>query len=670
MKHRIARAALAAAVALGIASCDFRSPAPTASAVQQPFIAATTMPVDIGDPLYPPATVKPRPQPTNSNGVLADPVIVRNCQVTLPQTQNVPSKNDGRILYFCTEIADGEQVPESEKVLHPRTGRPYRRLHEGDFVKPNQLIAILDDEVAAAKKDVAKAAVDAAIAKKVAAEKIAVVANKEFQAQEQLKRSNATTDTDYRRALAQYESSVAEEAQAKGNLRKAEEEDKMAQVVLSEHEVRSTIPGMIKRFYRRPGESVKALEPVAEIQNLDMLRVEGLLDYQYLSALPTGRNLKVIVEPAPQFRAQQVLEGHLQPVRAVAVNKDPRKPLIVSGSDDKTVRVWDRNTKAQLANWVHGVPVRAVACTGPGAARNLCLTGADDGVPRLFDLDTLQPAWRDNDRPQPEFKGRHSAQITSVAFSPDGRFCATADAKDIFLWDVGTGELKYKFAPFHKGPITHIQFAPQCKLISEARDRSMAIWKLGQSGAMVEGQVEHRSNDVAVLGISADGTRVLFDSERALHVLTTEQRTEGVMPAPSEATQFTGFAIFSPDDRLVLAAGTGDNPLQLWKAPLPGGRASLIRRLAVPPGGQATCGAFAPDGTFAVTGTQDGRVLVWAMPSKAETDRELIATVTLSDPTIDTDRKSRIWAVLSKPVDVNLPAGDTVTLVIPPKETK
>ncbi len=153
-------------------------------------------------------------------------------------------------------------------------------------------------------------------------------------------------------------------------------------------------------------------------------------------------------------------------------------------------------------------------------------------------------------------------------------------------------------------------------------------------------------------------------------MLTTEQRTEGVMPAPSEATQFTGFAIFSPDDRLVLAAGTGDNPLQLWKAPLPGGRASLIRRLAVPPGGQATCGAFAPDGTFAVTGTQDGRVLVWAMPSKAETDRELIATVTLSDPTIDTDRKSRIWAVLSKPVDVNLPAGDTVTLVIPPKETK
>ena len=80
---------------------------------------------------------------------------------------------------------------------------------------------------------------------------------------------------------------------------------------------------------------------------------------------------------------------------------------------------------------------------------------------------------------------------------------------------------------------------------------------------------------------------MLFDQERELRVLTTDRKTEGVLPAPSEASQFVGFALFSPDDRLVLAAGTGDNPLQLWKAPQTGVRGYLIRRLALPPGGNA-----------------------------------------------------------------------------------
>lgn len=654
---------------LAVAACDFKGPAAIAQ-MPTPIPTTVTMPTDVGQSLYEPVMPKARPAPATTGGIVADPIVIKNCQVTLPQTQNVPSKNDGKILDFCTDLAPGETVADSEKVIHPRTGKVYRRLHEGDVVKPNQLIAILDDEVAAAKRDVAKAAKEAADAKKIAAQKLEVVALKEFQAQETLKKQNATTDTDYRRAQAQYDQSIAGVAEMIGNLRKAEEEDKMALVVLGEHEIRSTIPGMIKRFYRRPGESVKALEPVSEIQNLDSLRVEGLLDYQHLSAVPSDRNLRVIVEPAQHSRYVQELLGHLQPVRAVAVNKDKEKPLIVSGSDDKTVRVWDRITKVQKANWMHPAPVRAVACTAPTASTNLCLTGADDGVPRLYNLDTLKPAFKDGDRESPEFKSRHSAQIVSVAFAPNGKFCSTADAKEIYLWDVATGELKYKFAAFHKGPITYIQFTPQCKLISEARDRSMAIWKLGQTGAMVERSVDNRSNDVGVLGVNADGSRVLFDQERALHVLTVESKTEGVMPAPSEATQFTGFALFSPDDRLVLASGTGDSPLQLWKAPQPGVRGSLIQRLALPPGGQALCGAFAPDGTFAATGTQDCRVLVWSMPTKAETDREISATVSLRDPTIDTDRKARIWAVLSKPEGIELPAGDTVTLIIPPAGAK
>src|SRR5207248_7838439 len=117
--------------------------------------------------------------------------------------------------------------------------------------------------------------------------------------------------------------------------------------------------------------------------------------------------------------------------------------------------------------------------------------------------------------------------------------------------------------------------------------------------------------------------------------------------------------------RLVLTAGTGDMPLQLWKTPPPNGRGSLVRRLAVGAVSTPTCAAFAPDGSFAVTGTQDNRVLVWELPTKAELDQQITATLSFVDHSINAaERKARIWAELTNPA-VRLFEGDTVTLVIP-----
>src|SRR5262249_22169684 len=157
--------------------------------------------------------------------------------------------------------------------------------------------------------------------------------------------------------------------------------------------------------------------------------------------------------------------GHLQAVRAVAVSKDPRKPLIVSAGEDKTVRVWERPVRAQKGMFPHPLAVRAVACTPPAAADNLCLTGADDGVARLWDLDTLAS------KPIRELGSaseKNQGRIVAVAFAPDGKTCATADEREIILWDVTTGKLLYRFAVQHKAPITYIQFTPQSRLVSEA----------------------------------------------------------------------------------------------------------------------------------------------------------------------------------------------------------
>jgi WD40 repeat protein len=361
--------------------------------------------------------------------------------------------------------------------------------------------------------------------------------------------------------------------------------------------------------------------------------------------------------------------GHLQPVRAIAVTKDRAKPLIVSASEDRTVRIWDRS-EGQKAVLPHLTAVRAVACTPPTGEGNQVLSGADDGIARIWDLDNPEPA-----KSARELKGRHQSRIVSAAFAPDGKTCVTADEKEICLWDVASGDMKYRFPAHHRGQISYVQYTPQSKLLSVARDHSLCLWKLGEKGATPDKTIDYRSGDVSVLGASPDGQSVLFDQDRALHILSlddaTFQRTEGVLPAPSDASQFAAFALFSPDGHDILAGGTADNPLQLWKAPAPGVRAHLIRRLAVGPTSAPTCAAFAPDGSFAVTGTQDDKVMVWRIPPEAETKQALNGTLSFTSSAMDAaDRKVRIWADLPNTGNLKLLAGETVTLVIPPPEAK
>jgi WD40 repeat protein len=654
--------AFAGALVLGVSACDNIRPASSNGTKAVADTAPAAVPTDIGEPLYPPAPVKP--QPPAPARAKRDPIIVRQCQVTLQETQNVPSKNSGRLLEFCTEIQKGEVVPQDEIIPHPRTKERFRRLKEGDIIKAGALVGFLDDKLASANLAIEEAAQVANKAKLDAAGRLKEASNEEYQMYLTLWNKGAGSESDMRRSKAGYYKAQADEADAKGQLLKSEQEFNKARVVLEEHEVRSTIGGMVKRFYRKPGESIKELEPVAEVWNTDKVRVEGLLDPQNVyilnQAKTAGKTLKAIIETAPQVGQAQQRDGHLQAVRAVAVSKDSGRRLIVSASEDKTAKVWDR--QGQKGNLEHPVAVRAVTCTPPTADTNLCLTGADDGIARLWDLDNLSSG-----KPLRELKGRHQSRIVSVAFAPDGKTCVTADEREIDLWDVGTGELRYRFPVQHKAPITYVQYTPQSKLVSVARDRSIILWKLGEKGAAPETVVEHRSGGVPVLGVSPDGQSVLFDQERALHVLTLpDKRTEGVLPAQSESSQFTTFALFSPDGRLVLAAGSADNPLQLWKAPAPGVRGHMIRRLASGSPAAPTCAAFAPDGSFAVTGTEDGKVLIWDLPSKAETDKQLVGEVSFLDPSIDAaDRKARIRADLTNPEGTSLPPGDTVTLVIP-----
>jgi WD40 repeat protein len=117
------------------------------------------------------------------------------------------------------------------------------------------------------------------------------------------------------------------------------------------------------------------------------------------------------------------------PTQAVAVTPDGRHA--VSGSDDRTLRVWDLESGHTLRTLQgHESYVAAVVVTPDGRR---AISGSWDHTLRVWDLEsgkivrTLQG---------------HTGYVTAVAFTPDERYPVSASYdQTVRVWDLESGEI-------------------------------------------------------------------------------------------------------------------------------------------------------------------------------------------------------------------------------------
>ena len=554
-------------------------------------------------------------KPGGRVGAASEPIVAPGSLLTVVRKQDVPTQRDGVIL----EIA----------------------VKEGQAVKKDQLLAKLDDSLVVADLESKKARVTSNQAKYEAAVKTREEAKNRMIRSQDLFAKRAIALDQLRIDELTYERYFAEVVAAKGDVTLSEQEMKQSGIVLKYHEIRSATDGVVKTIFKQPGEAVRNLETLFLIQGQDRLRAEGLVDVQYLSRLRSGKKLRAVIEHARQ--------------------DPPEAPLIVSSSVDGTVRVWDRKERRELQVLRHGVPVRAVACTGPAASANLCLSGAADGKARIWDLDGARLVHELTDN-GPD-KG-HRGAVSCVAFSPDGLTCITGgEDKEIILWDTTTGKQLTRFPTQHRGAITSLQFPQADRVVSAARDNTLAVWNVqGNQVQLARPAIPSRTGDVTSLGVTPDGKRTLFDQGRMLRLLSLpDGETDAVLQNTAGGSNFTTFAQFSPDGRLVLTAGGGR--MQLWRTPDRQTRGFEVAQLIT--NEKPTCAAFSPDGSFMVAGTRDKQVLIWPVRSvKENADRLINAEVTLIEADVQSSaRQVRVWAEMDN-VGHQLLPGNTVTMVV------
>ena len=124
------------------------------------------------------------------------------------------------------------------------------------------------------------------------------------------------------------------------------------------------------------------------------------------------------------WREVATLMGHESPVLSVTFSPDGK--FLASGSDDKTVKVWEAEGWWEVATLRGHGGVYSVTFSPNG---KFLASGSDDNTVKVWEVDS----WRE----VATLKG-HEGSVYSVTFSPDGKFLASgSEGKTVTVWEVG-----------------------------------------------------------------------------------------------------------------------------------------------------------------------------------------------------------------------------------------
>jgi WD40 repeat protein/DNA-directed RNA polymerase subunit RPC12/RpoP len=193
-----------------------------------------------------------------------------------------------------------------------------------------------------------------------------------------------------------------------------------------------------------------------------------------------------------------VLKGHTGKVIGVAVTPDGTRA--VSGSHDKTLRVWDLAAGKSLASLKgHTNQVYGVAVTPDGTR---AVSASADQTLRVWDLATGKSL--------ASLKG-HKGDVNGVAVTPDGTWAVSAsDDKTLRVWDLATGKPLASLEG-HLRVVRGVAVTPDgTRAVSASYDKTLRVWDLatGKSLAFLEG---HTAQVIGV-AVTPDGTRAVSAS--------------------------------------------------------------------------------------------------------------------------------------------------------------
>jgi WD40 repeat protein len=296
-----------------------------------------------------------------------------------------------------------------------------------------------------------------------------------------------------------------------------------------------------------------------------------------------------------------------------------------------------------------GTIVTSVAFSPDG---RYALSGSDVGILKLWEINSGNLVRI--------FRG-HSQEVTSVSFSPDGHYALSGSWDNTLkLWEIASGkEIRtfnghtsgvesVTFSPDGRYALSgsSITFSPDCSyVLSGSEHYTLKLWEIASGREIRTFNYRYSVRSVA---FSPDGKYALSGSNDATIKLWEVANGKEIRTFIGHKFGVNSVA-FSPDGKYALSA-SGDDTIRLWDISsgkeIRSFRQPLVKSLA-----------FSPDGCYALSGAYDTSIKIWDVNRGKELRKFIGHTDMVSSIAFSPDGRY----VLSGSFDNTLKLWDTKT---------